>query len=105
MPRYLLDRDPLSGATETFEYDEAEDRAVIKRSNDVEPVLDRNKALFNEGPRRGEFRLAASIPLDVALLWREQKGIDVFKQDHWPAVVKLLNDPDWRYLRTSPGRL
>jgi hypothetical protein len=21
--------------------------------------------------------------------------------DHWPAVQRLLNDPDWRYLKTA----
>lgn len=105
MPRFLLDRDPLSGACETFEYDEAEDRAVIKRSADVEPIIDNNKRLFNEGPQRGEFRLAASIPLDVVLLWRQRYGVDVMNKDHWPKVRQLLNDSDWRYLRTAPGNL
>ena len=41
----------------------------------------------------------------VALKWKEERGIDVFNRDHWPAVKKLLRDPEWRYLRTSPGRI
>ena len=31
----------------------------------------------------------------------EQDGIDVYNPDHWPAVQRKLNDPEWRYLKTS----
>ena len=30
-----------------------------------------------------------------------EKGVDVHNPDHWPAVQRLLNDPDWRYLKTA----
>jgi hypothetical protein len=41
----------------------------------------------------------------VALLWLQRYGVDVYRREHWPAVRRLLNDPDWRYLRTSTRRL
>jgi hypothetical protein len=76
-------------------------------SDDVEPVIEHNKALQNEGdgfsPTR-EMRRIASIPMALALKWKFERGVDVFNPDHAPAVRALLNDPEYRYLRTSPGR-
>ena len=67
-----------------------------------------NKAAANArdgySPTR-DLREVAEIPMVVALKWKEERGIDVFNRDHWPAVKKLLRDPEWRHLRTSPGRI
>lgn len=103
----LLDIDPLSGAVETFAYDDASDTAVIHRSADVEPIIERNKALAREGrgPRvtgdRLDMRLAASIPIEITYLWMQKYGIRAWDRNHWPAVKRLLNSNEWRYLRTS----
>lgn len=102
----FLGRDPLSGAVETFEYDEAEDLCIVKRTADVQPVIDRNKSYHLESDgRTGDMRLAASIPVDVALLWLQRYGVSCWRADHWPAVKRLLEDPDWRYLRPTSFRL
>jgi hypothetical protein len=50
-------------------------------------------------------RKVASIPNAVAMIWLTRYGVDVFKKDHEPAVRRLLNDPEWRHLRTAPGRI
>lgn len=85
------------------------DDFTIVRTQDVEPILDRNKALQNHGHNgwTGErtMRHVADIPLVVAEIWMQRYGVDVFNKDHAPAVRRLLNDPDWRYLRTSGGQL
>jgi hypothetical protein len=108
MPDFLLDRDPATGEVDTFRYDDAEDRAIVKTSVDVEPVIDRNKQLYTAGdgytPDR-TMRRAASIPMSVVLEWRQKFGVDVFKKEHWPAVRRLLNSNEYLYLRTAPGRL
>ena len=100
-----LDRDPLSGAIETFEYDENDDLCIIKRQADVQPVIDRNKELQNHtdgwvGQGR-DMRLAASTPIDVALLWLQKYGVSCWKAEHWPYVRRLLNSNEWRHLRTN----
>lgn len=81
---------------------------TVIRSDDVGPALERNKALqtFNDGysPSR-DLRRAASIPLIVVELWKNQYGIDVLNPDHRPAVRRLLNSSEWAHLRTAPGRL
>ncbi len=85
------------------------DGLAFKSTQDVEPILDLNKAAFNDGtmgytPSR-DMRKIAEIPLVVAEKWRNELGVDVFDKNHAPAVKRLLNDPEWLYLRTAPGRV
>jgi hypothetical protein len=109
MQRRLLDRDPLSGLAEYHRLDSETGRTVIEYVQDVEPILERNKVLSSLDDRgwspSREWRRGASIPDIIILKWRREYGIDVFNRNHWPAVKRLLNDPEWRYLRTAPGRL
>jgi hypothetical protein len=44
----LLDYDPATGLKTFHSYDEAEDKTFISYEQDVEPILDRNKAAANE---------------------------------------------------------
>lgn len=109
MTRRVLDFDPLTGVVEYHSYDPATRETIIETVQDVEPILERNKALQNEddggwSPSR-DLRRAASIPDVVILKWRRELGVDVFNRNHWPAVKRLLNDPEWRWLRTAPGQL
>lgn len=91
-------------------YDEGTDSLVVMTSQDVTPILDRNKELANPGlhgdgysPSR-DLRRAASIPLIVVHQWFRE-GINVYDQNDWPAVKRKLNDPEYAYLRTAPGKL
>jgi hypothetical protein len=88
------------------DYDEASDRTTIGYSQDVEPVLDVNKDEYNNYDkhldRGNEMRHVARIPASVQLKWLLEDGIDIHNKDHMGAVLRKLNDPDWRYLRTNP---
>lgn len=81
---------------------------TVHRGEDVEPILENNKALAASGdgysPSR-ELRRAASIPMAVIEKWRNELGVDVFDPDHKPKVRQLLNSSEYLYLRTAPGRL
>ena len=96
------------GIVEWLHFDAATEAFAIERVQDVEPLLEVNKAAANAGdgysPSR-ELRQVAEIPMVVALKWKEERGIDVFDRDHWASVKKLLRDPEWRHLRTSQGRI
>lgn len=81
---------------------------IIQRSQDVAPILDRNKALANDGDGYSasrDIRRVASIPLVLVEKWKNEEGIDLFNPDHLPAVRRKLNSPEYQYLRTAPGRL
>jgi hypothetical protein len=96
--------DPLTGITEWFE---ATDEGFnIISEQDVEPILELNKAKQNMGREYyaadPDMWKVASIPIMVQFQWLQKYGItDVTSKEHWPKVRKLLNDPDWRYLKTA----
>ena len=47
----------------------------------------------------------AEIPAIIAVKWLNELGVNLFDSNHWPAVKRLLRDPDWKWLRSSPGRI
>ena len=108
MSEWLFDIDPLTGATETFDYDESSDTAIIhRRSADLQPLLDANKELANHGvrvkPAPGELdmRLEARITPEIQLLWFQKHGVRAWDKNHWEGVKRLLNSNEYRCLRTS----
>jgi hypothetical protein len=102
----LFDQDEFFGITEVF-HPMGQGQWAMETIQDVEPILENNKALFTHDdgytPTR-EMRRVASIPLIVVHKWLKM-GIDVNNPDHWPKVKELLNSSDYLYLRTAPGRL
>jgi hypothetical protein len=109
MSKRLLDHDPLTGITTYHHFDPVTGIATIETEQDMEPFIERNKAMQNDADysksgMKNEFWYAASIPINVQYQWLKE-GIDIFNKDHWQAVRKKLNDPDWKYLRTATGRV
>jgi len=82
---------------------------TVETIQDVEPLLDANKAMANHNDGYSpshEWRRAASIPAIVLLQWREELGgSDPLSAENRLWLLRRLNDPDWRYLRTAPGVL
>lgn len=111
----LLDVDPWSGVQEWGSYDAATDSLTIRRVQDVEPILDANKANFNDGSHWRnqakndelgiDMRHVARIPIVVQEKWLREHGVDVFNKDHWPAVRRLLNSNEYLYLKTANVRI
>lgn len=81
----------------------------VRRTQDVEPILDLNKRMANEPQTRaGTFRHVATIPNVILEKWIAEEGANVLTmdKDEFALFIKRrLNDPDWRYLRTSMGRI
>jgi len=96
----------FAGISETLHFDDGEDTFSLLRSEDVEPVIDANKAAQADGdgysPTR-EMRHLARIPMVVYLEWNRQFGVDVMKPEHRGLLKHLLNDPDNKFLRVSEG--
>jgi len=110
----LLDVDPFLGVREYVQYDHNTDSITIKRVQDVEPILERNKALANDGsrwrnqwrnsPEGIDMRLLACIPAIVAEKWLRDYGVNIFDKEHTKAALKLLNSSDWKWLKASDVR-
>ena len=105
MARKLTEFDPVDGIVTSYEHDEMTDVLITTRTQDVEPILEENKARRNHGIVGKDWRHAASIPNIIIEKWIKEKGVNVFNKDHMPKVKQLLNDPEWAYLRTWPGKL
>jgi hypothetical protein len=81
---------------------------TVTTAQDVEPILELNKAQYNETVHKspnGEMWHAARIPPVVQLKWLLEDGIDVFDPEHARKVAQKLNSSDWRHLRTGHFQL
>lgn len=101
MTKRLLDYDPATGMKTWHHYDEATDTEALEYEQDVEPILERNKALQadNEGKSMGDGCHVASIPSSIQLKWLIEHGVDITNKDHMPGVKRLLNSDEYRYLK------
>lgn len=92
-----------------WDYDEINDKEIIETVQDVEPILEANKRLYNNPSHRQhgvkhEFAHVAHIPMILVHKWL-MEGIDVYKESDWPRVKRKLEDPDYKYLRTTNLKL
>lgn len=105
--RRLLGYDHITGITTWHDYDSSTRETKIHYTFEdaqTDAVLDNNHRMANHNDgwsKSRELRRVADIPMSVMLSWYVEKGIDVLNKRHWPEVRKLLNDPDWRKLRTA----
>ena len=93
----------------TFHSNVDETEFVINTYQDVEPILNENKAAYNNygdkltPGKTGEGVRVASIPLNVWNKWMQETNGEIQK-DH-NLMKKYLNDPDNKYFRTTPTRI
>jgi len=108
MKRISLGKDPLTGIENFHSYDPDTNITYIEAVQDVEPIIERNKALANtehgQIGRKQCWWHAASIPNVVIAQWLKE-GVNFYDKEHWPAVKRKLNSPEYRYLRTGSGKL
>ena len=109
MEKRLFDIDPVTGVETYHYYDPMTDETHIERVQDITPIIEMNKALHNtDYQKKGikeEWLHAAMIPVIVQERWIRKFGIDVYDPDHWPGVRRLLNDPEFKYLKTGTCKI
>lgn len=107
--RRLLGHDPYTGLDTWHEYDSQTDETKIITTGDAEPYLEANKALANDSEAtqkgiKGGFWKYASIPPGVQVQWLVNHGVDIYNKHHGPQISKLLEDPQYKYLKTTHKR-
>ena len=107
MAKRVLDYDPMTGITTYFDYIHEEgEKTIITREQDVSTILEANKAIQNDdqitrdGIKKSWWHYA-QIPNIIIEKWQTEHGVDLFNRDHQKAVFRLLNQPEYRYLKTT----
>lgn len=96
----------MTGMTTFHEYIHSEDKTIISREQDVTSILEMNKAMANnddvwkEGVKNC-WAHYAQIPNIIIEKWLNEHGVNLYDKDHQKAVFKLLNQPEYRYLKTT----
>lgn len=89
-------------------YADGEGGLIIKDEQNVAPILEANKAAYNqvdERARWGELTRVAEIPNSVIADLNAQGIMRGFVVVDQKRIKAFLNDPANRFLRTRPGRV
>lgn len=96
------------GITRRYFVDPMTAEITVEEIQDVEPILENNKANALNRGKRITSEIAnpiASIPNAVILKWFREEGWWLYDADTDPDVARKLeqklNDSEWRHLRTS----
>ena len=106
MTKRLLDRNPITGEEVYHEYNASAHTTTITHEQDVQPLIDRNIMSANDDDKtkhgiKNDWWKYASIPNIIAMKWKQEKGVDIFNRDHQKAMFKLLNDPEYKFLKAT----
>ncbi len=121
--RRLLDYDPLTGVYEWF-HGHGDGGFTIETYQDpavVRAIVDRNKAEQNDRDKmkrgiKNNFLRAACIPVGVQHKWMKEEHFDLYEGARGTKPHKLsdtgkrkfrrlLNSPDYKYLKTIDGKV
>lgn len=103
----IIDVDPITGITTTFEYNAVGDETkigmvfanndhIIESNKWALGDLDKHKKQSKDG-----WAHYAKVPFDVIEKWKREEGINFWDANDWKRVMKKLNDPDYRYLKRT----
>ncbi len=80
---------------------------IASATQDVEPILERNRRLRAEPQASDWGRHVASIPNVILLKWLNEahaggnSGLRMFTREFDALVARKLADPEWKHLRTD----
>ena len=80
---------------------------IASATQDVEPILERNRRLREEPQASDWARHVATIPNVILLKWlneahaRGNTALRMFTKKFDALVKRKLADPEWKYLRTD----
>jgi len=110
--RKLIRREvsPFTGIETRYLWDDADKKLVVQRIQDIEPQLDVNRDEYNSyGDHKASrykdtpLHKVATIPPGLVEQWMKE-GFNVYTATD-QELRRRLNDPQYRKLRTMPGRL
>ena len=107
--KQLLDSDYLTGVSTWHNYDHHTGITTIETTQDCSSFVEENKKRHNSSYQKDgikqEWMHAATIPIIIQMKWKQELGVDIYNPDHSKKIAALLNDPEYRYLKTGTLRL
>ena len=99
-----------NGIQTNYFWDSSSRKLIVQRVQLADDILDDNKAEYNshgdhKASRYGKrpMHKVATIPQGLIEQWMKE-GFNVYTASD-AELRRKLNDPDYKYLRTMPGRL
>lgn len=111
MQHFRAEINPVTGAREDFYWDDQTKTLVQRSRSDVTAILENNKRRSNntiDGRKFGGGQMmhhVADIPNSMIVKFRKEHGLDIFSPEDRPKILKLLDSPDYRHLKTTTARL
>lgn len=111
--RHLISSEynPVSGLTTNYYSVNGGKQIVMQVVQDAEPYLDKNTREMNCISSKGKYNQAdglgtkvASIPMGLVEQLKKEGKIDILKCTR-EELKRLLNDIDYKKLRTAPGKI
>ena len=104
MTKRLLDYDPIRKMGCYMNVEGG--RMTFTHEQDISALIDQNKRSANDDDKtkrgmKNDWWKYASIPAVVEIEWLQKFGVDLNDPQHKGRVFKLLNHPDYRYLKTT----
>ena len=99
----FFDRNPLTGASTMYHYDDVEKQSYMETTEDHQAVVDVNRRLDNDNTDanwRGDLHMVASLPLTV---WFELKKNGTLDDDK--RLRAWVNDSANSAFRVRPGKV
>lgn len=90
--------------------DETEKKLTFVNVQDVEPILELNKAQRSEDQVSDWGRRIARVPNTILLQWYYEEqakgniGLQMYSDEFDRIIARKLDDPDWAHLRTDKRR-
>ncbi len=105
----VFETDPLTRSVTIFHYDHETDRVTLEERSDVTGIIEANKMQQNspelQSSKHSELRMVARIPQAMLqMMWNDWRARGLSWEERQAELRKLLNDPDYRLLRTDDGR-
>lgn len=92
----------------THFHQDSDGSLTVERVQDVEPILEMNKALQNWSQKTTSFRHIGTVPNVILEKWINEEGAPILSmgsREFGEFIRRKLNDPDYRWLKTTDGRI
>ena len=103
--RDILDYDPLTGMSTTFNYNHTDDTFSVGCKQECSGIVEAAKEKLATADHRKQMKddliHYAYVPVAVQYEWLSKYGVDFGNRDHNKAWMRLLNT-EYKHLKTTP---